>query len=385
MSLSFEDVKKAKKELESILMLDENVVSIGTVREENGLGQETGQYLIQIGLLKSNPEIAGKIQSEAQAVLTKYREAQPMAHGVDADNVSVMVVEEGEIKALSPELPSSDDSDILSAGAANKDRSRPMAGGVSVGHPKVTAGTLGGFVSFNNDDEKVYILSNNHVLAHVNAAQENDPILQPGKHDGGDVASDGVAKLRWFQKIEPSSAGSNASNEIDAAIAEVDDLKEVNSTVRSIGQPDGIKGASVGMEVEKSGRTTGHTYGKVLSVDETTRVNMGKFSAVFRDQIATTAMSEPGDSGSLLFEKQSRQVIGLLFSGSKTKTYHNHATVVKTQLDKAGFFGMRFPVKRPPSSKFSTTPAFFSPPSQNKQLLQKAAAYAPKLFRLIPK
>ncbi len=55
-----------------------------------------------------------------------------------------------------------------------------LTAGSSIGHYKVTAGTLGGFV---RDREGVYILSNNHVLANSNKAEGPDPILLPGPAD----------------------------------------------------------------------------------------------------------------------------------------------------------------------------------------------------------
>jgi hypothetical protein len=60
---------------------------------------------------------------------------------------------------------------------------RPAPIGVSVGHPAITAGTLGARVT---DGTNVYILSNNHVLANINQATINDPIIQPGTYDGGE-------------------------------------------------------------------------------------------------------------------------------------------------------------------------------------------------------
>src|SRR5256885_12833142 len=49
--------------------------------------------------------------------------------------------------------------------------------GFSVGHPAITAGSIGARVT---DGVNVYILSNNHVLANSNDASIGDPELQPG-------------------------------------------------------------------------------------------------------------------------------------------------------------------------------------------------------------
>jgi hypothetical protein len=77
---------------------------------------------------------------------------------------------------------------------------RPASGGYSLGHFQITAGTIGtcvydilpgGSTDPNNPvhgvgvPSKFYILSNNHVLANVNAGPIGAPILQPGPIDGG--------------------------------------------------------------------------------------------------------------------------------------------------------------------------------------------------------
>ena len=55
--------------------------------------------------------------------------------------------------------------------------------GVSVGHPSITAGTLGCLVQDAARRHR-YILSNNHVLANCNSAALGASILQPGPADG---------------------------------------------------------------------------------------------------------------------------------------------------------------------------------------------------------
>jgi len=59
-----------------------------------------------------------------------------------------------------------------------QDENRPLRIGCSVGHFRITAGTLGCIV--RNGAGGVMILSNNHVLADENRARKGDSILQPG-------------------------------------------------------------------------------------------------------------------------------------------------------------------------------------------------------------
>jgi hypothetical protein len=79
-----------------------------------------------------------------------------------------------------------------------RDRYRPeIPSGVSIGHYKVTAGTLGTIVTDRTTGEKL-ILSNNHVLANSNNSLVGDAILQPGTADGGQNPADMVARLERF-------------------------------------------------------------------------------------------------------------------------------------------------------------------------------------------
>jgi len=99
-------------------------------------------------------------------------------------------------------------------------RNRPLRIGGSIGHPDVTAGTLGCFVSpVAERDEFPLALSNNHVLANENAATRRDPILQPAALDRGAAPDDVVAELGHFVRLRKKR------NLVDAAVAElVEDL-----------------------------------------------------------------------------------------------------------------------------------------------------------------
>ena len=90
----------------------------------------------------------------------------------------------------------------LRALATPRDRFRPtMPGGVSLGHYKITAGTLGALVTDRLTGERL-ILSNNHVLANVNDASAGDPVLQPAPRDGGRNPADVVAHLERFIPLQ---------------------------------------------------------------------------------------------------------------------------------------------------------------------------------------
>ncbi|EYR62789.1 hypothetical protein N866_05275, partial [Actinotalea ferrariae CF5-4] len=195
-------------------------------------------------------------------------------------------------------------------------RVRPLRPGVSVAHVDVTAGTLGGFVTV---DGRLHALSNHHVLVGSPAAREGDPVLQPGPADGGRDPQDRVGALAGFLPLE---AGTTAL--VDAAVASLQE-EEVD-----LGYPSGpLTGTATvagGETVEKIGRTTGTTQGRVTAF-ELDDVVVGYGPEVgdvsFDDQIeveglAAGPFSRGGDSGSLVYVPGTGLAIGLLFAGSET-------------------------------------------------------------------
>jgi len=209
----------------------------------------------------------------------------------------------------------------------NSGRYRPAPGGVSLGHYRITAGTLGCLVKDKNSG-KFFILSNNHVLANSNNAKKGDPILQPGPYDGGKKPKDTIGYLENWVEIE---FGKEA-NSVDAALAEPKNINLVKSEIMLIGLPRGVAKAKLGMPIQKSGRTTGYTTGKIKDISATVKVNYDNQVALFRNQIIATSMSQGGDSGSLVLDMKKRAV-GLLFAGSEAVTILNPISEVCQALD----------------------------------------------------
>ncbi|GLR70245.1 hypothetical protein [Agaribacter marinus] len=200
---------------------------------------------------------------------------------------------------------------------------RPAQPGYSIGHYKVTAGTFGAVVRDTCYPCRYYILSNNHVLANSNGARIGDPILQPGRVDGGKNPADKIATLQKFVPIKFGSV--NNYNLVDAAIARPTDIKYIYASIKNLGIPKGIEEATLNMPVIKTGRTTQTTTGTVNAVNATVAVNFGSAGvAYFKNQIMTNDMSNGGDSGSVLLNRRNRNVVGLLFAGSSTVTIFNN-------------------------------------------------------------
>ena len=235
----------------------------------------------------------------------------------------------------------------------------PVPTGVSVGHPDITAGTIAARVT---NGTKVFILSNNHVLANVNQGTPGDPILQPGAYDGGTLY-DAIANLTEFKQITFCDSffgfiiSCPTTNTIDAAIAESDPGKlgfatpggqygsvpgygAPSSTIHpAYGDPstssDDNLALLLGAAVQKYGRTTGLTTGSINTINATVDVCYDADCmdiARFTDQLIVTPgdFSAGGDSGSLVVDNL-RQPVGLLFAGSDTITIINRIDLVLKQ------------------------------------------------------
>lgn len=228
-------------------------------------------------------------------------------------------------------------------------RIRPAEGGYSVGHKNITAGTIatcvydilpGGKVSPPAHGigipSRYYILSNNHVLANSNAAAPGDAVLQPGPYDGGTDPADRIATLSRFIPItfEPPVPRAQHRNLVDAAIAE-GQFHDLDREIYWIGYVRAWwrkANVTVGTIVQKTGRTTNYTTGRITAINATVDVGYsGGKVARFIDQIVTTNISAGGDSGSLVTTLDN-VAVGLLFAGSSIATIVNQIENVRSLL-----------------------------------------------------
>jgi len=261
------------------------------------------------------------------------------------DGVKTDVVETGELRAFQ---------------LGPRDRWRPVAPpGVSLGHYRVTAGTFGCLVQRG---EERFILSNNHVLADSNNGQQGDAILQPGAADGG-TSDDLIATLADYVPIDFGTSSPECSiaewsagllnfvagalgsshqlravkqtegvNRVDAALGRPVSPDIVSNEILYIGAPTGAGEATLGTEVQKTGRTTGHTQDIITQIDATVSINYNGPTALFTGQLVAGAMSQGGDSGSAVLDMD-RRVVGLLFAGSTTTTIINPIDEVLSALN----------------------------------------------------
>lgn len=316
-------VKQAKDLHKALLMKKPNVVGVG------------------VGYKRSHGKVSGKL-----GVVVMVRHKMPLS-ALEPDEVipkqvggvRTDVIEVGDLR---PQI-------------SRVKRIRPVPGGVSIGHYKITAGTFGVAVRDRTSGEKL-MLSNNHVLAYMNNAQTGDPILQPGAIDGGQREQDVIARLERFCPIQFTTAPAScdialsyvnfgnaiarllgsqhqlqamksvplAVNEVDAAVAKPLDPAMISDEILEIGKISGTLKPSLGMFVRKSGRTTGLTTGEITILDAVVNIQYDSgTTATFDNQIVTGPMSKGGDSGALLVAQNIPVAVGLLFAGSDQSTIYN--------------------------------------------------------------
>jgi hypothetical protein len=126
-----------------------------------------------------------------------------------------------------------------------------------------------------------------------------------------------IGTLKGFSKFTSSNTHDSATCKIhDKLISDglIDTLYPViNSDIKSFGV------ATVGMGVQKCGRTTGYTTGKVIALHGEFTIGYNAGPIKFTDCIVTSSMSQGGDSGSVILDHNSNAV-ALLFAGSAKVT-----------------------------------------------------------------
>jgi hypothetical protein len=191
-------------------------------------------------------------------------------------------------------------------------RQSPILSGYSVGNVTDT-GTLGAIVRKQN---KLFLLSNSHVLAKSGKGKAGDAIFYPGRADLDGAKEQRVGTLSG---IFPFQQTEDFVNRFDAALAEVDKplLDSLDLSIHLAKKPIGTVAPVRGMTVVKRGRTSGNSEGTVEDVHFSIAIKypgVGKIG--FIDQVLCTRYTKSGDSGSIVVDKKSGNVVGLHFAGS---------------------------------------------------------------------
>lgn len=283
-----------------------------------------------------NDHLSSKKNVNGVGIGMKWVNGQPTDQQAVLIFVQKKYTKRGLINKYSEEemIPSSFDgipTDVIEVGYIKKQdfkgMIRPIKPGYSCGQKDITSGTIGG-VFIDSDGDPV-ILSNNHVLANENKANIGDIILQPGPSDGPknvqfkgwDSPASSLPYFSTLKKFVPLTANGNVQ---DSAIAKIHSkfvqggmidpiYPIVNKALSGFGTP------SVNMQVQKFGRTTGFTTGRIIGIKASFTVGYDIGECRFNDCIVCTSMSKGGDSGSIILD-MNMQAVGLLFAGSPKVT-----------------------------------------------------------------
>jgi len=271
----------------------ENVVSVD-IDERRKNGVPTGEEALSFGVKEKLPE---------EEVVDRFSEDELIPSEIDG--IQTDVVEEGEPTAP----PNVDNEQIPEKGRSRKKKWRPIRPGISIGHIDITAGTENGVL----EDESEFVYSNNHVLANSNQAEKGDTITQPGPHDvpdDEDPKNYKCGELAGYIKVEDGCT-------VD--LAWMEPTVDYNIKTLGLGKPTGTKGAERGDRIVKSGRTSDITHGRVRKPHAAVKVRYPDPVGVItlKNQIVTTKMLSPGDSGSeARLDPEGKLVTALGFAGS---------------------------------------------------------------------
>lgn len=197
---------------------------------------------------------------------------------------------------------------------------RPVPIGVSVGNANdCVPGTLGCVLA---SGRRRYFLSANHVFARQNQAVIGEAEVQPSHPDADPACGPAPAAsiVGTLAEFEPVIYDGHTPNLMDAAIAEVGMVKVTCATLPDYyGAPSATAAAAtVGLAIQKVGRTTELTQGTIKAVNAKVKVTFPSGTALFTGQILTSnAFGQFGDSGSLVVtDDGSRRPVGMLIGGS---------------------------------------------------------------------
>ena len=299
-----------------------------------------------VGVGKGYKSVRGRV-TRKPALIVMVKEKLPLsslAHHMRIprfiEGVKTNVVEVGEIRLL-----------------GRTDYHRPVQPGMSIGHYKITAGTFGAAVKDRHTGE-LLILSNNHILANITNGRDGrackgDPILQPGPYDGG-REDQVIGYLERFVPIEPLIQEATCPqalrfqdmlnkllkifrpdyqvrlqklasdyNLVDCAVARPISPEAIREEILELGKIQGVREVELGMEVVKSGRSSGVTRSTVKVLQATVKVLLDEnLTGMFSDQFVTGPLAQPGDSGSLILDREN-YAVGLLFAGSEQSSVGN--------------------------------------------------------------
>lgn len=278
-----------------------NVVAVGCGNKYiNNI--DTGQLCIQVYVKEKFP----KGYNTTGCVPHYYQ-------GIPTD-----VIESGKIIAKNPKTLKKPNEVNSTRGFTQ--RLRPVIMGYNIGPFDLMADintTSGCIVTRTNSPEDVqfFILATNHGLTDVERLPIGTPIVQPA---GGGPVRNRIAVLSEYIPLKFTTPTSEPENLVDAALAKIEDKNLVRPKIAFMTIPKGINlNPSLGDSIKKSGGETGYTTGTIISESVSGLVDFEDKEAYFVDVISTTKISETGDSGAIVLDKDNK-AIGMLFGDSSS-------------------------------------------------------------------
>lgn len=319
-------IRPVKEAVEAALLEKTNVIGVDIAEKETN-GEKTGELSIVVFV-------------DAKKPLSRVPKKDQVPKEIDGIQT--------DVQELVIELQTQSEMRMVEAGASpfiDGAQYATLEGGISMGPlravhldpPDVPAsgdytfvGTLGALVK-DRATGATMALTNFHVACVNNTWSVGDRMVQQSLNDGGSAAGQFGSLTRAV-----------LSDQVDGAVVTLDAGKAWNASVRGVGDVAGSQAAVAGMNVQKRGRTTEHTFGQVVSTDFTVSVDYGSdvgprtFHHQIRivpDTARNARFSNRGDSGSVILTDD-RRVVGLLYAGSRdgSMTFANPIASVLDEL-----------------------------------------------------
>ena len=206
-----------------------------------------------------------------------------------------------------------------------KKKIRPLICGISVSRADGPSGTIGAFVRSKRptDPPGLMLLSNSYVLAPDAGKVAGTVVVQSSADDGEPETIASVLRATRLHRTVPIN--------VDAAIAQIVDRVPHDNVICEIGKVTGSAAPVKDMLVEKHGRTSGHTTGRIAATGITAQVNDPDrhveltFLNLFRVEALKDdggSVADLGDSGSLVVEKTTRKAVGLLHAADDLGSFY---------------------------------------------------------------
>lgn len=302
-SVTQESLKRFIRKESANYLKNPNITSVG-IGYKVQQGKTTGELSVQFTVgQKAAPEALEELGSE---LIPKFVT-------VDGIDVPTDVIE----RSYGTEFRIISESEARRKKSARKVVCDPIVPGVSIGHPSISAGTVG-CVVYDANSGTPYVLSNWHVLCGAEG-QIGDEVVQPGRYDDDRVENNVAGRL---VRSHLGIAG-------DCAIAEIDN-RRLEREIMGLGVAiERLGEAVLGDHVVKSGRTTEITYGIVTRTNVVVKVHYAGPGIVQigcieigpdpKRPAVEGEISMGGDSGGVWVamekNKPSKVMLGLHFAG----------------------------------------------------------------------